>query len=661
MTTKVLGIVNNSIALIYLAIALITPLIFTTQTTELYEVPKMFFVYVGTSAIFFLTIIKFLLQKQFQVPKNPVILSFVIFILIQLISTFFSIDKFTSIFGFPTRLNGSLVSQFAYFVLLFSALVNISKTYAQKLLIVLSTAALAVALLGIPGHFDKDPSCLILTGKITSSCWQVGFEPTQRIFSTLGQPNWLASYLVLTIPLTFSFALTFQKKLLIIFFLTSSIIQFWALIFTASRAGILGILTASFVFLILLGKYNLLKFKKVLTVCALTFLSLYLIFGTNLTSRTLEPLTSIQQKEQNQSQNQELSSQPASLPTESAQIRLIVWYGAIDIFKHSPVLGTGPETFAFSYFMFRPAEHNQTTEWDFFYNKAHNEFLNYLATTGVLGFISYIAFLLITFHQLLKDPKKDSPLLDARILNTAAAASVAGYLVTIFFGFSTVATQTTFFLMIAAILIFDKKNPLKIIDLKILKEKYQFPAILFISIIGFFFFSLIIRIILSDIFIKTAQDYKDISPSKSITAYNNAVTVFPVDNSNLLADYANSLAHFSESSERQIDTQTLTQKADEFAKRANALSPNNFLIIQKLTKTYILLASLDSKYQSEALSLGENLTRLAPTYPISFLTLAKVQVVSDQEQEAIKSLKIALELKPDYLEAQELYEQLTLR
>ena len=658
MNPKILQVLNKSIIYIYLAIAVITPLIFTTQTTELYEVPKMFFVYFGAVVIFFLTIIKFLLQKQIEIPKNPIVLAFTIFVLVNLISTFFSIDKFTSIFGYPTRLNGGLLSQFAYLVLLAAAFVNINTQYAQKLLIVISTAALSVSLLGIPGHFDKDPSCLILTGKLTSGCWQEGFEPTQRIFSTLGQPNWLASFLVLSIPLTLFWGLTIQKKVPRLIFLASTTIQFWALIFTASRAGFLGILASSFVFLALLGKDNLLKFKKVLAVCAFVFLSLYLIFGTNLTSRTLEPITIIQ----NQEQDQELAqpSQPPSLPTESAQIRLIVWRGAITIFKHAPILGTGPETFVSSYFMFRPPEHNKTTEWDFFYNKAHNEFLNYLATTGALGFINWIVFLLAIFYQILKAPKKDSPQPDdARVLNAAAAASVAGYLVTIFFGFSTVATQTAFFLIIPAVLISSKKNPAYIIDLKFLKEKYQFPAILLMTLIGLFFLSLVLRITLSDIFAKRAEDLQEISASKSITTYNSAITTFPVDNSYLSADLANSLAQYAGSAQNQNDEQNILKKADELAKKAHGLSSNNFLVVQKLTKVYILLTNIDPKYQGEALILGEKLTHLAPTYPLSFLTLAKVQIVSDQEPEAIKSLEQALEFKPDYFEASQLLEQLT--
>ena len=58
--------------------------------------------------------------------------------------------------------------------------------------------------------------------------------------------------------------------------------------------------------------------------------------------------------------------------------------------------------------------------------------------------------------------------------------------------------------------------------------------------------------------------------------------------------------------------------------------------------------------------MGQKLTQLSPTDPQSYLTLAKIQAGLDQEKEAQKTLETALELKPDYQEAQELLEQLTI-
>ena len=70
--------------------------------------------------------------------------------------------------------------------------------------------------------------------------------------------------------------------------------------------------------------------------------------------------------------------------TDPGKIRLLVWQGAFEAWKNNPIFGTGVETFAFAYYKYKSPAHNLTSEWNFLYNKAHNEFLNYLTTTGTL-------------------------------------------------------------------------------------------------------------------------------------------------------------------------------------------------------------------------------------------------------------------------------------
>jgi len=81
--------------------------------------------------------------------------------------------------------------------------------------------------------------------------------------------------------------------------------------------------------------------------------------------------------------------------SDSMDIRKVVWQGAIELGQRYPLFGPGVETFAYTYYWVRPAAHNLLSEWDFLYNKAHNEYLNFLATTGFFGLFSYL--LLITW------------------------------------------------------------------------------------------------------------------------------------------------------------------------------------------------------------------------------------------------------------------------
>ncbi len=665
MTDKLTQLVDKSIFIVFVTLAVATPLIFSTFNTELYEVPKMHFVYLTAVVIFFLTLAKFILLGKIIIPKNPLLIIFAAFVLVQLVSTFFSIDKFTSIFGFPSRLNGGLISQFAYLVIFAGVLVNLNFEKIKKILIAIVISAFAVSFWGIPAHFDKDPSCLVLVGKLTSSCWKTDFNPTLRIFSTLGQPNWLASYLVLILPISITFLLTFKNKESRIFFFISTSLIFWAIILTNSRAGVLGLVISLGVFAILLGIKNLKENLKVMLALAIIFATVTLFFGTTLTGRIQEAVTHNQRSASppearlakgGSPQRSAISDKPTQTAlttegTESGRIRLIVWQGAINIFKHSPILGSGPETFVSSYFMFRPNAHNQTSEWEFFYYKAHNEFLNYLANTGAVGFISYALFLTTSLVSIFKLQKNS-------LIAKAIFAALIGYLTTIFFGFSTVATQVTFFTLVTSAILLAKNQQKLEIDIH-LKENFKFPAILISTLIGLFVLSFVLRSYLSNVFEKRAEGRTDSVFQKELAAYANSIRAFPYPNPYLLAGYSSSMALAAVSTEDQNQQGELAARSDQLAQKALALSPNNFLIAQRAAKTYALLAPVDENFKEEAKNIVEKLTQLAPNYPTTYLTSAKIYVVLEDNKAAIASLEKTLELKPDYLEARQLLEQIT--
>jgi hypothetical protein len=135
--------------------------------------------------------------------------------------------------------------------------------------------------------------------------------------------------------------------------------------------------------------------------------------------------------------------------TDSGEIRSIVWSGAIKIWQRYPILGSGVETFAYSYYLDRPIAHNIVSEWDFLYNKAHNEFLNYLATTGLLGLLTYCALLGWFGWKTLRWSFTSNAEFSDRLLGLALVCSVLGLSVSNFFGFSTVAVTVMMYLWFA--------------------------------------------------------------------------------------------------------------------------------------------------------------------------------------------------------------------
>ena len=631
---------SKIIWLSFLALSIITPIIFTTQTSELYEVPKMLFVYFSATVIFFSTIIKFVLTRKVVIPKLGALAALILFIAIQVISTFTSIDKFTSVFGYPTRLNGGLLSQFAYLSLFFCALVNLDKLKSQKLIATIVLTAFAVSLWGIPGHFDKDPSCYVLTGRLTSGCWQQEFNPLVRIFSTLGQPNWLAQYLVLVMP--FSLVLTFidKKSKLKFFWALATIAIFVAFLFTNSRSGLLGFILSLIILTALLGTEFIKERRKIFYALSLVILFLLIIFGATLLGRVKEVIT--------------LGHQPSTInqPTESSSIRLIVWQGAWQVFLNNPILGTGPETFAYSYYKYRPLTHNQTTEWNFFYNKAHNEFLNYLANIGVLGLSAYLIFIFFSLKAIYQIAKSAS--VENQLFAKAAIASLVGYQTVIFFGFSIVVSQLLMFLIIPIIFTIKDINTLEF-SLNFLNGLTKKVAGAVILLAGLWTLTLIARLYFADATFSRAQRDEN---ANSLLAYNNAVDIFPVKNPQYIAGFAYTASLYASGIDDKQLSSALKKESLASAALALKLSPNNLLIVRKVANTYLLLADIDQNSKNQALTVAQKLPQLAPTDPQSFFTLGKVQSALGDKQKAKESLEHALALKPNYQEAKDLLDQI---
>ena len=272
------------------------------------------------------------------------------------------------------------------------------------------------SILAIGEHFGIFATCGLMGFSYTESCWVQDVQ--NRVFGTLGQPNWLAAILVAVLPIS-NYQFLISKFL---WFVVSTLF-FITLLYTKSRSGLLAFMIESIIFWGFVFWQSKLKFVKEFLYIFLSFAFLAFI---------------ILHKPSNQvTTNQSSTSQGPALETggtESGTIRKYVWLGAIKVFKHYPLLGTGPETFAFSFPMYKPIEHNLTSEWDFIYNKAHNEFLNYLANTGLLGFLSYL--LLIIFSVIIFWKSKRFDLLSGYI----------AILITNFFGFSIVPVSLLFFL-----------------------------------------------------------------------------------------------------------------------------------------------------------------------------------------------------------------------
>ena len=570
----------------------------------------MVFVYLTTTLITGLWLIKIIREKKIIFRRTLLDIPLLIFLGSQILSTIFSIDTRTSLLGYYSRFNGGLFSSISYSILYWAYVSNMNREKTLYAIRYTLYASVLVSIIAVLEHFGINITCGLM-GQGLSSCWVQDVQ--NRVFSTLGQPNWLATWLIALIPLILYKILDSQNiKRIFLYFL--SILLFAALLFTKSRSAILGFIVADLIFWIFAF---FIKRKSVIV--PLIISNLFFIFLFLIVSTPWNPTKII---------NSEKVQGPAleTGGTESGTIRKIVWKGAFEIWLHYPILGSGPETFAFSYYQFRPVEHNLVSEWDFLYNKAHNEYLNMAATTGTLGILSYLYLAVMIFLVFLKKPN---------LFSVSLAAGFSGILIANFFGFSTVSTQLQLFLFPAlAITINNEKLISKACRCAVTNNKKinsaQKIAIGIILLLTSYFLLLLGRYWYAD----TLFAKNDVSSLKKAIQLSPQEAVFH----NKLAEVNLSVSE---------------------SNKAIEISPNNVNLLRSQAGIYLKLAISDPKYLGSAKTTLLRAITKAPTDAKLLYNLALVYVRTGEIDQATKLLKKVIEMKSNYKEAKYLYDIIT--
>lgn len=648
----------------------------------------MMLVYLLTVIITTAWIWEMISKKTLILKSTPLDIPILLFLGANILSTIFSIDQHVSVWGYYSRSNGGLISIISYTILYFAFVSNFTSEYAIKFLKAAVFGGVIVALYAIPEHFGVSPSCVVLTNQLSDSCWVQDVQT--RVFATLGQPNWLAAYLAMLIFPAFYFLLTNTKKS---FFNLNSlflILFYMAFTFTYSRGATLGLLGGMIIFVGLLffeaikggrevntsshfvrtikSSFHVLAstrtIKSVLLIL-ISFVIINLFFGSALTSFKLLSKFAPPPRGGIITQVPTSGTQLENGGTESGVIRLIVWKGAWEIFLHYPILGTGVETFAYSYYQFRPQEHNLVSEWDFLYNKAHNEFLNYLANTGLVGFLSYMALILTFIYWSVKKiifSKSDNLIL------IIILASIISYHIQNFFGFSVVIIAVFFYLFPA--IAFITTNSVKpfvlpkqflILYKKSLYTKLAKTVVITISLL--FIFTLI-RYYWADTYFATGNSANDSgNPGRAYNQIYQATYrkiifgLIPFGNTNE-PYYHSELAYSAAASavalaeEDATISATLKEEAIEETQNVLKNNPKNTSFYRTAIRTYYLISTLDPNYTQKTLDVLDTTIKLAPTD--AKLVYNKAIILGQEpgkSKEAIASLEKAIELKPNYRDA----------
>jgi O-antigen ligase len=294
------------------------------------------------------------------------------FLVFNAIAYSLSVDPATSLLGEPLQQLG-IATMFAFAGAY--AIARISVTTTWRLSVLIGAAAVAgtvVALYGIVQVAGADP--------VWSSL------PKGRAFSSIGQPNWLAGYLVIAVPLTIALASTATHRTLRALGAAAAALQVAVLTATLSRSGYLGLVAAAVIVGLIGWKEGMGAPRSRRRLIAGTAVAVLLVGGL---------LVGLSR------------STPTVAPTELAgRVRSVVDIGGFDAGRYlalwevgvaiaveHPLAGTGQDTYAIMFPAYRDAVLEPVYAQhfaDFRPESPHNAYIALAAATGIPALVAYL-------------------------------------------------------------------------------------------------------------------------------------------------------------------------------------------------------------------------------------------------------------------------------
>lgn len=371
-------ILSKFIELSVYSMIFLIPVIFFTRTNDVFEINKMYIFRLMTILSAAVWIIKIINEGGVSFVKSALNFPVLGLLAVSLLSTFITANFNVSLFGVYEDFEG-ILTVLNYTVFFFLILNFTGDERSVKKIVALTIAAtLFITLYGFAQNFGID-----------FVRWNPETYNPGRFFSTLGNPNFLAAYLVETLPLLFIlFFITKDtfKKSAVLLMLTGAVV---ILFLTKSRAGFLSFLVTLLLIIIYTfidsrkekhgifaeNKKWLLGFAVIFTVTALFSGKVQEAFG-------------------------DLYTRIAFIFSEGLQKtpRVYIWKSALMMFKDNPVFGYGLDTFQVMFPYYRLPEYWRI-EWNGTPEKTHNIFLQYLSTQGIAGFGMYMLLLAAFFKK----------------------------------------------------------------------------------------------------------------------------------------------------------------------------------------------------------------------------------------------------------------------
>ncbi|HID86511.1 MAG TPA: hypothetical protein EYP55_03925, partial [Anaerolineae bacterium] len=324
----------------------------------------------------------------------PLVLPALLLAFVYLLTATTSIVPRLSFWGSYQRLQG-VYTTLSYLVIFFLILQTLrTREQLERLITVILLTSLPISLYGIMQHYGLDPIA-----------WSgAAGDVTLRVISTMGNPIFMAAYLIMIVPLTLSQLVgppllsggrKAKDRLLTGYYILLLVVQLLCIFLTQSRGPLMGLLGGVFLFFLLLAMARGKKRAKWAVVGVALLLGLFLVL-LNLPHSPLEPIRRLPY----------VGRLSGVLDTRSHTVRqrILAWEGVIELSTKDPLrtlIGYGPESLIVAFNPHFQPELASLMIGETF-DRAHNETLDVLAMTGLMGLAVYLLLFGSLFYYGLK-------------------------------------------------------------------------------------------------------------------------------------------------------------------------------------------------------------------------------------------------------------------
>jgi len=480
---KLIHLTELSLRLLIFSAAFIVPLAFYLNAHESFEMPKSAAFFSFTALAAALLFIKMALKKENVLFVTP--FSFPA----ALLAAAFTASFISGAVFNPNAvlLHWQFLKLCLLIILSYFLIINtFFKRDIPRLLYIIIASHFIVSTYGVMQYFHMDIIKWVSFGE-------------GRVYSTLGNPDYMAAQFSVLIPVLIAVLLSPIKKLARFFTGLCILMMFFLIIVSQGRGawlGFLGSLAYLFImFGIFYGKSYFTRHKKFFISMG-AFLVLLIILFTVPNPINRNPIT-------------DRLKQSFDLTGDSAAVRLFYWESALQMAAAKPVFGAGIGGFSLN------TAYYQRKVYDRWLKAApkmaakvephvelytHNDFLQTLAENGFLGFGIYLLLFFSAFFISIKLALKEDNLFYKNLL-IGITASITAFLINGLFNFPWRVAPTLILLwaLFGIFSLYEKRSALQI------KKIPAVPLAVILGILAFIFSVIQVRVFYANVLVKQGQ------------------------------------------------------------------------------------------------------------------------------------------------------------